>query len=175
MEFNELILARRSVRSYCRAPSHEELEAILRDAQQAPSWKNGQPARCYAVESPGMLAALHEKALPDFNSNSSKGASLVVTTFVKGLSGFSGDEPSNEAGDAWGAYDLGLHDAYLVLAAKNAGFDTLIMGIRDAKAIRDLLGIPENEQILSVIAVGRSEKTSGPRVHKALEEVVKFC
>lgn len=174
MEFKELIMARRSVRSYVSAPTHEELEAILRDAQQAPSWKNGQPARCYVIESPEMLAALHEKALPDFNSNSSRNAALIVTTFVKDLSGFGPDGPANKAGNYWGAYDLGLHDAYLVLAAKDAGFDSLIMGIRNGDALRTLLGIPLGEEILSVIAVGKSEKPSGPRMHKELSEVTKF-
>ena len=28
----------------------------------------------------------------------------------------------NEAGNYWGAYDLGLHDAYFILAASNAGY-----------------------------------------------------
>ena len=174
MEFKELIMVRRSVRSYVSAPTHEELEGILRDAQQAPSWKNGQPARCYAVESPEMIAQISEKGLPAFNANNSRNAALIVTTFVKDLSGFGPDGPSNEAGNYWGAYDLGLHDAYLVLAAKNAGFDTLIMGIRDADAIRAILNIPETEVILSVIAVGKAEKPSGPRMHKDLSEIAKF-
>ena len=52
MEFNELIKERRSVRAYRAAPTHEELVAILTDAQQAPSWKNSQTTRWYVVENP---------------------------------------------------------------------------------------------------------------------------
>lgn len=54
------------------------------------------------------------------------------------------------------------------------GYDTLIMGIRDADAIRAALGIPDNEEIMSVIAVGKrgAEPTARPR--KDLEEVVRF-
>ena len=88
--------------------------------------------------------------------------------------GFTDGEPVNEAGNFWGAYDLGLHDAYLVLAASNAGYDTLIMGIRDAEAIRRELQIPENEQIMSVIALGKKAKEPSDRPRKALEEVVRF-
>ena len=62
----------------------------------------------------------------------------------------------------------------LVLAAADMGYDTLIMGIRDADAIRRLLDIPENEQIMSVIAVGRREKAPAPRPRKALDEVTRF-
>ena len=51
MEFTELIKRRRSVRGYEDvAVSHEDLEEILTQAQQAPSWKNSQTARCYVAE-----------------------------------------------------------------------------------------------------------------------------
>ena len=174
MEFKELISLRRSVRSYESAISHDDLAAILRAAQQAPSWKNQQTSRCYAVEEPAMLEALRSAALPSFNQNSSAHAALIVTTYVRNVVGFTDGSPVNEIGNGWGAYDLGLHDAYLVLAARDAGYDTLIMGIRDANVIREKLGVPENEEIMSVIAIGkrRAEPTARPR--KALSEVARF-
>ena len=174
MEFQDLIRARRSVRRYSGGIPHEDLAAILARAQQAPSWKNLQASRCYAVESPEALAALRSRGLPSFNQSSSENAALVVTTFVRGVVGFTQGVPDNEVGDGWGAYDLGLHDAYLVLAAADMGYDTLIMGIRDADAIRRLLDIPENEQIMSVIAVGRRGAEPKQKPRKPLEEVVKF-
>ncbi len=173
MEFQELIQARRSVRGYAASVPHETLEAILREAQQAPSWKNDQTSRCYAVESPEMLARVRE-ALPSFNQASSAEAALIVTTYVKNVVGFSQGAPVNEVGNGWGAYDLGLHDAYLVLAASNAGCDTLIMGIRDADVLRKVLGVPEDEVIMSVIAVGKRAKDPVFRPRKPLEEVVRF-
>ena len=175
MEFKELIEARRSVRRYADGISRADLEAILRRAQQAPSWKNRQASRCYAVLDPEVLPALRKKALPSFNAESSNNAALIVTTYVKDVVGFSDDgTPVNEIGNGWGAYDLGLRDAYLTLAASNAGYDTLIMGIRDADAIRTALSIPEDEEIMSVIAIGkRGTDPAAPR-RKPLEEVVKF-
>ena len=174
MEFKELIRARRSVRGYESAIDHEELVTILREAQQAPSWKNQQTSRCYAVETPEILEDLRAAALPSFNRNSSAHAALIVTTYVKNVVGFNDGVPTNEIGNGWGAYDLGLHDAYLILAAKNAGYDTLIMGIRDAAAIRERLNIPESEEIMSVIAVGKAGENPAPRPRKSLEEVAKF-
>ena len=82
--------------------------------------------------------------------------------------------PTNEIGNGWEAYDLGLHDAYLILAASDAGLDTLIMGIRDSEAIREVLGIPENEEVMSVIAIGKRAKEPAPRPRKELEEVPRF-
>ena len=175
MEFRELISARRSVRKYEGAIDRETLAGILKEARKAPSWKNQQTARCYAAVTPETLEDLRAAALPSFNRNSSANAALVVTTYVKNVVGFTdGGDPVNEIGNGWGAYDLGLHDAYLILAAKNAGYDTLIMGIRDAGVIRTKLGIPENEEIMSVIAVGKAAEEPAERPRKALDEVVKF-
>ena len=174
MEFRELIMARKSVRKYESGIGHEALAEILREARRAPSWKNQQTARCYAVETPETLEDLRASVLPSFNRNSSANAALIVTTYVKGIVGFNDGVPVNEIGNGWGAYDLGLHDAYLVLAAKNAGYDTLIMGIRDADGIRTRLGIPENEEIMSVIAIGKGGEEPAPRPRKDLDEIVKF-
>ena len=174
MEFKELIAARRSVRSYESVIEHDALVQILKEAQQAPSWKNQQTSRCYVVETPDTLEDLRAAALPSFNQNSSAHAALIVTTYVKDVVGFNDGTPVNEIGNGWGAYDLGLHDAYLTLAARNAGYDTLIMGIRDADVIRVKLNIPENEEIMSVIAIGKRSAEPSMRPHKELDEVVKF-
>ena len=174
MEFSKLIETRRSVRAYASAASKEDIESILEMAQQAPSWKNGQPARCYAVTSPEALTEVREKGLPDFNANSSAGASLIVTTFEKGLSGFTPDGPANKAGNYWGAYDLGLQNAYFVLSASDHGLDTLIMGIRDAQGLRALLDIPEEEEVAAVLSIGYRDGEPALRPRKDLGEIAFF-
>ena len=174
MEFKNLILARRSVRGYAAAAPHDAIVDILKAAQQAPSWKNQQTARSYVVESPEMLDGFRAAVLPPFNQGNSANAALIVTTFVKDTVGFSEQGPVNEVGNGWGAYDLGLHNAYLTLAASDAGYDTLIMGIRDADAIRSRLGIPDNEQIMAVIALGKRAKEPVARPRLPLEDTVRF-
>ena len=174
MEFSELIATRRSIRNFRSDAGHDDLEAILRAAQQAPSWRNQQTSRCYVLETQEILEELRAAALPPFNRNSSAHAVLIVTTFVRDVVGFSDGKPVNEIGNGWGAYDLGLHDAWLVLAARNLGYDTLIMGIRDADVLRARLSIPDNEEILSVIAVGRRGADPATPPRKPLEETVRF-
>lgn len=173
MEFKELIQVRRSVRSYEAPPTHEELEQILKEAQQAPSWKNSQTTRWYVAESPEKCEELRQ-ALHAANQKKSVNAALIVSTFVRNISGFTNGNPDNEVGNGWGAYDLGLHDAYLLLAAKNAGYDTLIMGLRDGDKVREVFSIPEEEEVLSVIAIGRGAEEPAMRPRKDLEEIAAF-
>jgi nitroreductase len=99
---------------------------------------------------------------------------LIVSTFETGKSGFFRGQQTNEVGDGWGAYDNGLSNAYLVLQARAMGFDTLIMGMRQADAIRAEFAIPESEAIMAVIAVGyRADEPSRP-ARRDLDEIVKF-
>ena len=54
----------------------------------------------------------------------------------------------------WGCYDLGLQNENLILKATDLGLSTLIMGLREADRLREILNIPETETIVSVIAIG---------------------
>lgn len=45
----------------------------------------------------------------------------------------------------------------LLLKATELGLSTLVMGIRDAAKISEILEIPENEAVVSVISVGYSD------------------
>ena len=99
---------------------------------------------------------------------------FIVSTFVKGLSGFSRGKIFNEIGDGWGAYDNGLGNAYLVLKARAMGFDTLIMGMRDSEALRALFGIPDGEEVMAVIALGHRANDPVKPTRKPLDEIAKF-
>ena len=51
MEFQKLIETRRTVRKYAADSkvTREQMEALIRAAQEAPSWKNSQTGRYYCV------------------------------------------------------------------------------------------------------------------------------
>ena len=147
MEFKELIEARRSVRKYVASEiSDAEVAEIVGEALNAPSWKNTEVTRYHAAVGAEAKGRLWKEALPGFNVTSTENAAaLVAVTFRKGESGYMGTAAANELGETWGAYDCGLASAYFVLAAKNRGWDSLILGIRDAERIKALMGIPEDE------------------------------
>ena len=175
MKFSELIEARRSVRKYAKTEiSKDEMTKIVEEALNAPSWKNTETTRYYAAIGDDVKAKIWSDALPGFNAASSENAAaLVAVTFVPGESGYMGDTPANELGEMWGAYDCGLASSYFVLTAKNHGWDTLIMGIRDTAKVKSILGIPEKEILTSVIAVGKSAQPYFKNPRKPVTEVLK--
>lgn len=62
-----------------------------------------------------------------------------------------------ELGNNFGLCALGLNNAYFILALKNRGLDSLIMGIRNEELLRNTCYIPTSETIVSVIAACYSE------------------
>jgi len=179
MEFQKVIEARQSVRSFNgKQVSEDILRQMIEAAQQAPSWKNTQTSRYYVVCSEDKVKEFREAGLPDFNQNSTVNATaFVVTTYKKNISGFNRvtGEADNEVGNGWGAYDLGLHDMLLCAKATELGVDTLIMGLRDIDAISKLCNIPEDEQVMAVIAVGyRGDNVTTKPPKKDVDAVVKF-
>ena len=175
MKFSELIEARRSVRKYAKAEiSKDEMAKIVEEALNAPSWKNTETTRYYAAIGDDVKTKIWSEALPGFNAASSaNAAALVAVSFVPGESGYMGDAPANELGEMWGAYDCGLASSYFILVAKNHGWDTLIMGIRDTAKIKSILGIPEKEILTSVIAVGKSAQPYFKNPRKPVSEMLK--
>ena len=175
MEFKNLIEARRSVRKYVASEiSKAEVEAIVGEALNAPSWKNTEVTRYYAAVSAEAKGRLWNEALPSFNvASTANAATLVAVTFRKSESGYMGTTAANELGEMWGAYDCGLASAYFVLAAKNHGWDSLILGIRDAEKIKAIMGIPDDEVVTAVIALGKAAGTAAKLPRKPLGEVVK--
>ena len=173
--FDEVLTTRRSIRNYdaTKKISEAEVRELLKAAQEAPSWANQQPTKYYVAISPEKLAAVQE--MVGGNKDRIKNAPvLIVSTFERGKSGFFGSTPTNEVGDGWGAYDNGLSNCYLVLKARAMGFDTLIMGMREADKLRELFAIPENESVMAVIALGyRAGEPRKPN-HRPLDEIVKF-
>lgn len=173
--FDEVLTSRRSIRAYdaTKKISEAEVRELLVATQEAPSWANQQPTKYYVAISEEKLKAVQD--MVGGNKERIKDAPvLIVSTFERGKSGFFQGNQTNEIGDGWGAYDNGLSNCYLILKARAMGFDTLIMGMRDADALRSLFSIPESETIMAVISLGyRAQEPKEPQ-HRALDEIVKF-
>ena len=80
MEFNQTVMARRSLRAYEEGKTVEkaQIEELIRFAQMAPSWKNSQTARYYIVSGPKTLQAV-KSALPEFNQKNVENVPVRVS------------------------------------------------------------------------------------------------
>lgn len=175
MTFDEVMMTRRSCRSFNgKAVNKETVLNCIAAAQMAPSWKNSQTARYYAIFDSELLARVRAEALPPGNAHACAGAGcLLVCTFVADRSGFTREGLAEDAeGNMWGAYDTGLAHQNLLLQAHAAGMASLVMGLRDAERLRALLVIPATEIILPVIALGYSDKTAKAPVRKVIDDIV---
>lgn len=177
MNFDDVINQRRSIRNYKKAEPIEkkEIERMMEAALMAPSWKNSETARYYVALSEQYIKTVME-CLPEFNQrNSLNAGAFVVTTFKRNISGFDNEgKPVNEVGQGWGCYDLGLANENFVLKAAQMGYGTLIMGIRDSKKLREIFSIPESEEVVAVIAVGKAEVLPVAPKRRELSAVAKF-
>ena len=172
---DEVFASRRSIRAYeaGKTISEAEVRELLTATQNAPSWANQQPSKYYVA----IGAEKREAVLELIGGNKERVINapvFLVSTFEKGKSGFFRGTPLDGTGDYWGAYDNGLSNAYLVLKARAMGFDTLIMGMREADALRTLFEIPEDEMVLAVIALGYRAQDPTTPVHRPLDEIAKF-
>ena len=177
MEFQKLIEKRRTVRKYTKGNTvtKEDILAMVKAAQEAPSWKNSQTGRYYCVMDGADVARFRQECLPEMNAGKCENAVLIISTFVHDRAGFQKDGTAdNELGNGWGCYDLGLQNENLVLKAAELGYGSLIMGIRDADKIREFLEIPQEETVVAVIAVGVPGEQPGRPKRKEVEEIVKF-
>ena len=174
--FDEVLTSRRSVRSYNATKkkiTEQEVRELLTATQEAPSWANQEPTKYYVAMSAEKLAAVQD--LVGGNKDRIKEAPvLIVSTFERGKSGFFQGNATNEVGDGWGAYDNGLSNCYLILKARAMGFDTLIMGMRDADGLRNVFDIPESETIMAVISLGYRAGEPNRPVRRPLDDIVKF-
>lgn len=176
MELQKALETRRSIRKYKnKTVSDVDLRQMIEAAILAPSWKNSQTARYYVVKNEDKLKQV-KQALPPFNQDNVQDAPvLIVTAFVSHRSGFERDgTPSNDIGDGWGCYDCGLHHMNLLLKATELGLSTLVMGLRDEKTLHELLDIPQEQIILSVIAVGYGDIEVEMPKRKSVDDIMKM-
>ena len=175
MELTKCMEERRSIRRYKKQPVDRDLiKQLIEAAILAPSWKNSQVSRYYAVD--GDQKDQFMACLPEFNQNNSKDAStIIVSTVVNGRSGFERDGSyTTHLKDGFQFFDNGLQVQNLCLKAYELGLGTLIMGIYDEQKIREFLSIPEDEVVVAVIAVGYPDIEPAMPKRKSVEDILIF-
>ena len=180
MEFQNVIEGRRSVRKFTeQAVPREVLEDLVKAASFAPSWKNSQTVRWYAVTNPALKERIANEATFSFSKNRLNigGAPLLmVAVTVDGISGYDPDgTPTTSKGSHWQSFDAGLAVQNLVLAAYEKGLGSVILGIYDENKVKELLELPEGQSVSALIPVGYPAEEPNCPKRKGLDALLTFC
>lgn len=179
MEALQCIETRRSIRKFKQtAVSHEVMEAIVKEASYAPSWKNTQVTRYVVVEDPAVKAKIANEAVLGFSFNTGtieNAAALVVVTMVHGRSGYEKDGSfSTSKEDRWEVFDAGIATQTFCLAAHDKGVGSVIMGIFDEEKVAELIQLEEGRKVAALISVGYPDEEPVVPKRKEVEELVRF-
>ena len=179
MNVDTCILTRRSVRKFTQQPvSHEQLEQIISLAAFAPSWKNTQISRYLAIEDKAVFQQIIDQfCLPGSNNPAILAdlPMLVAQTFVKDRSGFDRDGTfSTDRNEGWQYYDCGIATQTFCLAAHDMGLGTVIMGVFDRKRLEQYLNIPQDQELMALIAIGHPAEQGLAPKRKDVQTLLRY-
>ena len=169
MEFKEVIKARYSCKKYSdRQVEKAALDAILEAGRVAPTAKNLQEQHIYVVQSPEALAKI------DAITPCRYGApTVLVVAFDKNnVFTYPGDKRDS------GVEDATIVATHMILAAADEGVDSCWINFLDPEKLAEVLGLPENEEVLMLMDLGYAAEGAGPLPNhenrKELSETVSY-
>ncbi|MBR1691848.1 MAG: nitroreductase family protein [Lachnospiraceae bacterium] len=174
----ECIKGRRSIRKFKPDEvNHDVLASIVETASYAPSWKNTQITRYVAVENP-LKDRIAEECTNGFshNMNIIKNAPmLIAVTIIKNRCGFERDGSyTTRRGDSWQMFDAGIASEAFCLAAHDAGLGTVILGIFDDEKAAELLELPSDREVVTLIPIGYADETPDAPKRKTVEDLLTY-
>jgi len=175
MDFDEVVRARRSIRTFSPADVPDDvLRSLIDCALRAPSSMNGQPWRFIVVrsaETKSRLAETKDKYCPpekrEYPAGFLREAPVVVITCVERASAF---DRGIESGV--------LATGHLLLAAANHGLTGVYMSAYNTGApgledeVRSILGLPPGIDPITILPIGYPGGVAEPKTVKRAEEVV---
>ena len=169
MEFKEVIKKRYSCKKFSeRQVESEKLEAILQAGRLAPTAKNLQEQHVYVVQSADGLSKIDAVTPCRYGA-----PTVLVVAFDK----------TNVFTYPGGKRDSGVEDAtivatHMILAAADEGIDSCWINFLDPEKLAEVLGLPENEEVLMVLDLGFAAEGAGPLPNhenrKELSETVTY-
>jgi len=169
MDFTTVMTTRRSVREYAdQTVGDDLLDKVCEAARLAPSACNFQPWRFVVVKDAPRRAQL-VKLIP--------GQPFVATAPVLIVCcGKRYPQNYNWMGDHLFLIDVGIAIEHLVLAARNEGLGTCWIGGFEDKAIKTLLEIPADHDVIMVLTLGypRSPEQFAPISDRLPREQIVF-
>jgi nitroreductase len=174
MDLMDAIKGRRSIRKYKPDPVPEEVfRALMEAVRWSPSWANTQCWEMIIVKEPEMKLALADtltRTNPSLSSMT-EAPLVIVLCGRKGVSGFKKGEAATVKGD-WLMFDTGLAMQTLCVTAHSLGLGTVIIGLFDHKKVEEILGVPQNVEVVAMTPLGYPvSEGSAPKRKEASEFV----
>jgi len=177
MTFLELAKKRRSTRKYsAKSVPREVIERCLEAARLAPSACNSQPWSFIVVDNGKGRNDLAEAAfsgIHSMNTFAKKAPVLIIvvteqSVYVAKVGGYL-------KGVQYNLIDVGIACEHLCLAAAEEGVGTCWLGWFNEKAVKKVLGLPDNKKVDVIISMGYPENEE-PRekIRKALDQIRRY-
>ena len=179
MDAIKMLRERRSIRKFKNEiVDKETMLEIIDITKYAPSWSNYQVSRFNLVTDKSIIMEIAESAVKEFVYNKKtlvNANNVAVLSYVKGKSGSIADYGIESTGDDnWEIFDAGIACQQFCLAAYSMGVSTVIMGVIDNTIIRNIIDLPENEEVAAIIVYGYQEGESPTTKRLETEKIVKF-
>jgi nitroreductase len=166
MDVYQAIRKRRAYRSLSPVAITDDLiQDLATSVRLAPSCNNNQPWRIIFVSSPEMLGRMH--AVFSSGNAWARAASLIIAVFSK---------PEDDCiirERQYHQFGCGLATGFLMLRATELGLVAHPIAGYSPKKTREILGIPEEYQVITLIIVGKHADKISPFLsdrHRAAEK-----
>ena len=169
MEFREVIRNRYSCRKYKdQKVEPEKIDAILEAGRLAPTAKNLQEQRIYVLQSDEALAKIDSVTPCRF------GAPVVIAVAFDTSNVYTYPGGEKTSGDE----DATIVATHMILAATDEGLGSCWLNRFDPQKTAELLGLPENEELVMLMDIGYAAEDAAPapmhESRKDLSETVRY-
>jgi nitroreductase len=155
MDIIQAIRERRAYRSLEPVKITKELaKDLARSAQLAPSCFNNQPWRFIFVYEPETLKNMHAALSP--GNEWAQSASMIIAVFSKK------EDDCIIRDREYHQFDTGMGVGFLILRATELELVAHPIAGFSPKKTREILGIPEEYQVITLIIVGKHSKQINP-------------
>ena len=163
MDLLEGIYSRRSIRRYTEEPvTPEQLREIVKAGTWAPSGQNNQPWRFVTVTDRTVLANLAK--LTKYSHIIEKAPASIVV-FI---------DRSTMYHEVKDHQSIGACLQNMLLASHGMGLGAVWLGeiLKSADAVRELLAVPKDMELMAVVVVGHPAGKGGTSSRRLVEEVL---
>lgn len=172
----EAIKNRRSVRRYDdRDVPEDVVRELLEAVRWAQSWANTQCWEVVVVRGKEIKEQLSQAILKGNPAQKSVVSAPVVLVLCAKLksSGYYKDVVTTKFGD-WFMFDIGIAAQNICLQAYDMGLGGVVMGLFDHNRTREILGVPEGYEVVSIIPIGYPEKIGSAPKRREIAEFTHY-